>query len=686
MEPELTIGTFSSGIARRRHLPAAMGARVVLQRKRSDAGNLSGIAGWGLKDNTRTARQYADRHGLPYLTVEDGFIRSIGLGVNGAEPFGFIVDRSGIYYDATRPSDLEELVRNSPSTSGAHRARRFMDRIVREQIYKYNHVWDSIALPQKNRPRILLIDQTRGDLSVKYGLADAGSFRQMLAAARERYPQGAFFIKTHPDVIAGKKKGYLAADQPTDVTLIGADCNPHALIRQVDHVYTVTSQMGFEALLAGKPVSCFGMPFYAGWGLTEDHVRCPRRDVSRSIESLFDAAYLKYVRYVDPVTGRPCELEQMIDRIAGHKRVAIQNTGKIFCFGFRFWKHGIIRRFLDSPRADIRFVRSAAAAEKSGLDDNSRVVVWGLRNNPDVIDLARHHGIQVERVEDGFIRSVGLGSDFVRPSSLIVDRRGIYFDPRTPSVLEELLNSTDIDETARQQARCLRETIVSLGMSKYNAGCQEPLTIQGRGKRPVILVPGQVEDDASIAAGCVDIRTNLDLLRGVRRRMPDAYIIYKPHPDVLAGNRRGALSHQRSLAYCDQIVTDRNISVCLEQADQVHTLTSLAGFEALMRGKTVYTYGRPFYAGWGLTDDRHPIPRRQRRLTLDDLVYFCLILYPRYYDWQACCFVGAADIVDNMRRQLGKRDVTIKPPIHRHLYRKAWHLLQDLREAWHGRK
>ncbi len=118
MEPELTIGTFSSGIARRRHLPAAMGARVVLQRKRSDAGNLSGIAGWGLKDNTRTARQYADRHGLPYLTVEDGFIRSIGLGVNGAEPFGFIVDRSGIYYDATRPSDLEELVRNGPSTSG----------------------------------------------------------------------------------------------------------------------------------------------------------------------------------------------------------------------------------------------------------------------------------------------------------------------------------------------------------------------------------------------------------------------------------------------------------------------------------------------------------------------------------------------------------------------------------------
>jgi len=679
--PEPTIGTFSRGLTKRRHLPAALGAGVVFQRKRSKGGNLSAIAGWGLKDNTDRARKYAARHGLPYLAIEDGFIRSIGLGVNHAEPFGFIVDKTAIYYDATRASDLENMIRDNRSSVDIRRARGLMDRIVGEQINKYNHVWHSVILPETRRPRILLIDQTRGDLSVEYGLADADSFLQMLAAARRRYPDGRFFIKTHPDVIAGKKKGYLATNLPADATLIGEDCNPQALLRQVDHVYTVTSQMGFDALMAGKRVSCFGMPFYAGWGLTEDRIRSPRRDLPRSIETLFDAAYLKYVRYVDPLTGHPCELERIVDRIVGHKRVAVQNAGKIFCFGVRFWKRGIISRFLDSPCADVRFVRSAAAAERSGLNAESRIVLWGLRRDPNVMDLARRHGIRVARIEDGFIRSVGLGSDFARPSSLIVDRRGIYFDPHTRSELEDLLNTVDIDEHGREMARRLRQTIVSMGVSKYNTGRMASLKLDVAPDRLIILVPGQVADDASIAAGCVDIRTNLDLLREVRRRCPDAYIIYKPHPDVLAGNRRGAVPLKPVRVHCDRIVTDCNISVCLDSVDQVHTLTSLAGFEALMRGKTVFTYGRPFYAGWGLTDDRHTITRRRRCLTLDELVYCCLIVYPRYYDWQARCFVRAADTVENMHRQLGKGDVAINPPLHRHLLRKAFFLLENFREA-----
>jgi capsular polysaccharide export protein len=66
--------------------------------------------------------------------------------------------------------------------------------------------------------------------------------------------------------------------------------------------------------------------------------------------------------------------------------------------------------------------------------------------------------------------------------------------------------------------------------------------------------------------------------------------------------------------------------------DEVHTLTSLCGFEALLRGKRVVVYGQPFYAGWGLTIDLAPIARRQRHLSLDQLVAGALILYPRYLD------------------------------------------------------
>jgi capsular polysaccharide export protein len=682
VDNQLIYGTFSAGIAKRRHLPAALGAKLVLLGRREVPDNLAGIVGWGLKENTRKSRNYADHQGLPYLNAEDGFIRSIGLGVNGAEPFGFILDRSGIYYDATRPSDLETMIRRGAAVGDVGRARKLIDRIVGERIYKYNHVWDSVALPREKQPRVLLVDQTRNDKSVACGLADAGSFRRMLAAAREQYPAGKLFVKTHPDVIAGKKRGYLTADLPADIAVIGEDCNPQALIQQVDHVFTVTSQMGFDALLAGKRVSCFGMPFYAGWGLTEDAVHCPRRDGACSLETLFDLAFLQYVRYVDPLTGRPCELERIIERIAAHKRVVAQNSGTVFCFGFRFWKHGIVRRYLESANADIRFVRSIAAAEKAGLDASGRMATWGLRHNPALAKLARRHGIRVERIEDGFIRSVGLGSDFARPASLIVDRKGIYFDPRRPSDLEDLFSHAIFTDAARSRARKLRKAIVSLGMSKYNAGSRQPLNVGDADGRTIVLVPGQVEDDASIAAGCVDVRTNLRLLQEVRRSCPKAYIIYKPHPDVLAGNRRGRLDRGSILNLCDRIVTEHDISACLEAADQVHTMTSLTGFEALMRKKKVFTYGLPFYAGWGLTQDRHRIARRKRRLTLDELVYGTLIGYPRYYDWQARCFVTAEDVVAAMRRQRMGRNVAIKPPLHRHLRRKARYLIEDLLEAW----
>ncbi|HJZ17667.1 MAG TPA: hypothetical protein VJ251_19865, partial [Stellaceae bacterium] len=56
-----------------------------------------------------------------------------------------------------------------------------------------------------------------------------------------------------------------------------------------------------------------------------------------------------------------------------------------------------------------------------------------------------------------------------------------------------------------------------------------------------------------------------------------------------------------------------------------------AGFEALLRGRRVVVYGRPFYAGWGLTSDLTGIDRG-RRLTLEELVAGALILYPRYLD------------------------------------------------------
>jgi capsular polysaccharide export protein len=106
----------------------------------------------------------------------------------------------------------------------------------------------------------------------------------------------------------------------------------------------------------------------------------------------------------------------------------------------------------------------------------------------------------------------------------------------------------------------------------------------------------------------------------------------KKHPDVLSGNRRGGVDLARASTLCDHVEREASLAHCLEKADEVHTMTSLVGFEALLRGKRVVVYGQPFYSGWGLTEDRHPLPRRTRRRTIDELVACTLVRYPRYLD------------------------------------------------------
>ena len=146
-------------------------------------------------------------------------------------------------------------------------------------------------------------------------------------------------------------------------------------------------------------------------------------------------------------------------------------------------------------------------------------------------------------------------------------------------------------------------------------------------------MPGQVEDDRSVQTGGCGLATNLDLLKRVRKQAPDAYIIYKAHPDVVAGHRKGAIPDRVSLQYADEIASDEPITSLISMVDEVHVNTSLAGFEALMREKLVTTYGVPFYSGWGLTHDLGPVPaRRSARRTLDELVAATLLLYPRYLD------------------------------------------------------
>lgn len=591
-------------------------------------------AGWGRRKFSERARQLAQQRQLPFLCLEDGFLRSIGLG-DQEPPLSIVVDDLGIYYDATASSRLEALVTRLHLSEELARARRLIDAWRANRVSKYNHTRETFdrrshfaPLSKENvdhetelpTPFVLVVDQTLGDASIQYGLADALSFERMMRAALDENPNCTVVLKVHPEVMAGRKRGHFdlaALGCNPRVHVLGSDAHPVSLIEHADAVYVVTSQMGFEGLLWGKRVRTFGMPFYAGWGLTQDELPAPDRRRSVSLEDLVHAALVEYPRYIDPETGRRCEPERLIEWMGLQRSMRERFPAELYAIGFSSWKKPIVTDFFQG--SSVRFVKHADA-----VPAGATLIVWGTK--PILGKLAE--GVSLIRLEDGFLRSVGLGAELVRPLSWVLDAEGIYYDASAPSRLETLLRTRDFDASLVVRATALREAICAGGVTKYNVGAEGWTRPAGAAR--VILVPGQVETDASIRFGTVDVRHNVDLLKAVRTANPDAYVLYKPHPDVRAALRRPGVGESDAHRWCDEVVGNVPFDRLLNEVDEVHVLTSLAGFEALMRGKRVVCYGQPFYAGWGLTEDVFPHPRRQRRLALDELVAATLILYPTY--------------------------------------------------------
>jgi capsular polysaccharide export protein len=619
----------SRDIVRIPNLPVFLGRQVAFARH-LDARHVA-VAGWGSKPSGARARALAERSGLPLQLLEDGFLRSIER--NGP-PLSLVVDDLGIYYNAAHPSRLEVLIGQPLTAPQEQRARGLIQTWRAGRLSKYNQSRDYQGpLPERF---VLVCDQVSKDTSVSGGLADKQIFQHMLDAALRENPDCEVVVKIHPDTVSRDRRGCFdvgALRGNPRIRLINENCHPVRLIEQAQAVYTVTSQIGFEALIWGKPVRCFGMPFYAGWGLTGDQLAAPARRGKATLEQLAHAALVAYPRYVDPETGQRCEAETAFGFAARQRQMRERFPPHIHALGFSRWKRPILKRFLAG--SDIRFVH-----DPRRLPPGATVALWGRRNP------ALPEGIKTIRIEDGFLRSVGLGADLTRPLSWVCDEVGIYYDASRPSQLEKILATAEFPPGLLARAAALRARILQAGLTKYNvdtASWRRPPAA-----KRVILVPGQIEQDASVRYGAPGICTNLELLRSVRAANPGAHIVYKPHPDAVAGLRKAGQAEHRAQGFCDETVTGVDMAGLLDCVDEVHTLTSLTGFEALLRGLPVTCYGQPFYAGWGLTTDIAPIARRERRLDLDALVAASLILYPVYVSRNTDCFTTPEQAVTEL--------------------------------------
>jgi capsular polysaccharide export protein len=385
--------------------------------------------------------------------------------------------------------------------------------------------------------------------------------------------------------------------------------DPWSLIDAAARIHALPGPTALLASLAGVAV-------HTPAGLAPDH-----------LPALAAAA-----RCADPVRGRPIPIEEAIALLGAWRAQEVANRRIAVCLGMSFWKRRRLASALGSSIGTPAFVRSVPAAIAEASRRGGAIAAWPSRAPPGLAAAARAAGVDLCWVEDGFIRSAGLGAGFLPAASLTLDGRRPYFDPAGPSDLEILLATTDFPPALVARAAALRAALVARGITKYNLGGAAPVLPPSPG-RLRILVPGQVEDDLSVLRGGAGaVRTNLGLLQAVRAAHPDAFIAFKPHPDVEAGYRRGRLPPGEAARLADQVLDHAPMAPLLSQVDAVHTLTSLTGFEALLRGVAVTCWGQPFYAGWGLTEDRAPVARRVRRLTLDQLVAGALLLYPRYQD------------------------------------------------------
>jgi capsular polysaccharide export protein len=627
------IAIFSHGLWRlRTEIETMTGmtpVRALLQPRGVDA-----VAGWGHKPTARRAREFARKEHIPYIAFEDGFLRSVKPGAE-TRPLSMVMDRTGIYYDARSTSDIESLLNSGEVFSDAEllQARDAMARIATLRLSKYNQQADEWpeGMPSFDA---LVVDQTLGDASIEGGLASEASFAAMLNAAIATHGRDRVLVKTHPEVSNGVKRGYL---QGRGLPIAPA-VNPWRLFYSRPHVYTVSSQLGFEAAMAGCKVDCHGVPFYSGWGITADHQSVPRRTRRRSIKDIFTAAYLRSSRYFDAWTRAPIDLATAIDQLA-FLRDACHRNGSVVLYRMPRWKRHDIARLLEGPKGWPESTNDLGAAIQAARQSKGAVAAWG-RKSEAVRKAAQAANVDSIAIEDGFIRSLGLGSSFNPSVSFAFDARGIYYDPSSPSDLESLLSNHDFDKTLVARAAALRQDIVSSRMTKYNLRDEAVLPQIPQGGR-VILTVGQVADDESIRLGAdpsyltvplADGGSNLRLLTRARERHPDAFIIYKPHPDVETMGRAGRIAPEIALRHADFVATQSSITQLFDIADRVETVTSLAGFEALIRGIKVACHGTPFYSGWCLTDDLFPVARRGRQLSIDELVAATLILYPRYLD------------------------------------------------------
>ena len=676
----------------------------------------------------------------------------------GKIPSSFILEKFGSYTDARFASEWEDCVKSIPALFSLFKKHSIIDKQNFNEYSLYNEADDGnltayaknflsilpIAFPAVSpydfdevadliaatlnhkvstdhyapdaspyklhtpggRKRIVIIDQVKTNkLELKKVFATEESFKKMILDAKMQHPGAAFFLFEPPLVRKNKKTGYLRKFATENgVHVITEQVSSFSILAQADEVYTVSSKIGLDAILLGKNVHCYGLPYYAGWGLTKDEISCERRNITLKKEELFAALCLFFTRYLHPITGNPSHFQAILHFILLQRPQLFENKRYIACINFNEKQKVFFSKMY--KYADIHFFKEQAGIEAA-------------YHNKGMVYTAEEPTEQLKK-ECGNIPLV-----YVRPG--MFDR--LYNNEKLVSLsleggpyppLEKILLTKEFGERDFLRARLFRQFFLELSAFRehYDYSLVEPgqdvLVIIGNADLAPKVKPISEETQEGILGNLdkkgrplhsfsLPLSDDGKLIEYIRKQRPDAYIIYCPqHSDTkvaqeileladdilpfarpsdfvpikvlgfeedtcenhvveIANDIEGECLDNASLLYKDTDPTRWNkkqISArrFLEKAHsmtnadsrfcklydtithvdghalEIHTYDSHLGIDALAIPLKVFTYGWPYYGGWGLTQDAAHYSLRTRKLSYEQVLAGAFIMQPRYFD------------------------------------------------------
>ena len=435
--------------------------------------------------------------------------------------------------------------------------------------------------------------------------------------------------------------------------------NPEEALYHADLVTSVNSTMLFEGILAGKPaLSMKYVEFDQIWS----QVGIPAVTNSKELEPMlatileqpgwqppaegmtwaanmfscgqFDGLAAK--RICDYLTGltdkslpfspNPSALQrlkagQTVDIISLNIAVRVLETG-----GDK------LRRLLNANRI---FTTAQEEGEHYKLGSTELFVHWhGNRalSAKTLYRLQREWGREVAHVSPGFVHLCRELSDVCNFDSIVIDTKGHYVDSTTQCAMLGDLNSDMVFEQDKLlQAKALIQQLRQLRIARCNHQPDIPITLDGAAQRK-LLVLAQASEDPSMGTLEEQQRLFTDMVSQVIKANGEAMVIIKqgsiaPVGNLLTPALHKLMKHSKNVHFLD---ADIHSHALLDIVDEVYLLDDHFGFEALMANKPVHCFGRPFYAGWGLTVDVHPNLSRKRQRSLEELFYASYIQYSRY--------------------------------------------------------